>query len=225
MTALSQQSVPTVDAVETELGMGAGGWDMVGPENLIAAVLKCAAACTAPAAQPDIEGWKLVPIEPTPEMLQADWNVTLSDAHTETGVAECAWAAMLAASPTPPQALQNPAEGALREAVERTIDVIERQLSLIGERAPGDYLDKRPVTQSLRAHIYRLSNALAAAPTSEKDARDAARYRHLRNAATPDGAKVHCAVRELGKAYSWAFGEVLDSEVDAAIAAMEGRTA
>lgn len=44
-------------------------------------------------------GWKLVPIEPTREMLAAEWNVSLSDAHTEGGVEACAWAAMLNAAP------------------------------------------------------------------------------------------------------------------------------
>jgi hypothetical protein len=47
------------------------------------------------------EGWKMAPIEPTPEMMEADWNVTLSDAHTDGGVGRCAWAAMLNAAPAP----------------------------------------------------------------------------------------------------------------------------
>lgn len=45
------------------------------------------------------EGWKLVPIEPTTEMCLADWNVSMSDAHSTTGVSRCAWEAMLAAAP------------------------------------------------------------------------------------------------------------------------------
>jgi hypothetical protein len=49
------------------------------------------------AAEP--EGWVLVPIEPTRKMCLADWNVSLSDAHTEWGVSECVWAAMLAVAP------------------------------------------------------------------------------------------------------------------------------
>ena len=45
------------------------------------------------------EGWRLVPIEPTRQMCLADWNVTLSDAHTCWGVSECVWIAMLGAAP------------------------------------------------------------------------------------------------------------------------------
>jgi hypothetical protein len=54
------------------------------------------------------------------------------------------------------------ADGTLQEVVARTVEVIERQLALIGERAPGEYLDKRPVVQSLQAHVRRLRAALAA---------------------------------------------------------------
>jgi hypothetical protein len=51
---------------------------------------------------PAVEGWKLVPVEPTWEMCTADWNVSMSDAHTEDGVSRCVWAAMLDASPPAP---------------------------------------------------------------------------------------------------------------------------
>lgn len=47
---------------------------------------------------------------------------------------------------------ENSRADALTEAVTRTIDTIKRQLALIAERAPGDFLDKRPVVQSLGAH-------------------------------------------------------------------------
>ncbi|WP_186266908.1 VRR-NUC domain-containing protein [Burkholderia gladioli] len=50
---------------------------------------------------------------------------------------------------------------ALKEAVMRTIDTIRRQLELIFERAPGNFLDKVPVVQSLTAHKHRLEKALA----------------------------------------------------------------
>ncbi len=50
---------------------------------------------------------------------------------------------------------------ALKEAVTRTIDTIRRQLELIFERAPGNFLDKVPVVQSLTAHKHRLEKALA----------------------------------------------------------------
>lgn len=45
------------------------------------------------------EDWQLVPIDPTTEMCLADWNVGMSDAHSDTGVSACVWAAMLAAAP------------------------------------------------------------------------------------------------------------------------------
>ncbi|WJN78750.1 hypothetical protein [Burkholderia anthina] len=56
---------------------------------------------------------------------------------------------------------------ALTEAVDRTIETIKRQLDLIAERAPGDFLDKRPVVQSLTAHVNRLEKALAELPSSK----------------------------------------------------------
>ncbi|MDW3683898.1 hypothetical protein RA280_19550 [Cupriavidus sp. CV2] len=78
----------------------------------------------------------------------------------------------------PPDCYAAPAPSAspasLAEAVERTIEVIERQLDLIGERAPGEMLDKRPVVQSLQAHVKRLRAAIAASPAVQ-DASDAAR--------------------------------------------------
>lgn len=49
---------------------------------------------------------------------------------------------------------------ALREVIERTAEVIERQLALIADRAPGNYLDKRPVVQSMTLHAKRLRAAL-----------------------------------------------------------------
>jgi hypothetical protein len=55
-------------------------------------------ACSASEA----EEWRLVPVEPTTEMCLADWNVSMSAAHSDTGVSACAWAAMLAAAPRAP---------------------------------------------------------------------------------------------------------------------------
>ena len=62
---------------------------------------------------------------------------------------------------------ENSRADALTEAVTRTIDTIKRQLALIAERAPGDFLDKRPVVQSLGAHAGRLEKALAASPVEQ----------------------------------------------------------
>jgi hypothetical protein len=49
---------------------------------------------------------------------------------------------------------------ALAEAVDLTIKTLERQLDLIDERAPGNYLDKMPVIRSLSAHKQRLERAV-----------------------------------------------------------------
>ncbi|KAB1444168.1 hypothetical protein [Bordetella bronchiseptica] len=46
------------------------------------------------------DGWKLVPIEPTPEMIKA-WHDTYSKAVIKTGRSNRAYAAMLAAAPSP----------------------------------------------------------------------------------------------------------------------------
>ncbi|WP_192903333.1 hypothetical protein [Burkholderia thailandensis] len=56
---------------------------------------------------------------------------------------------------------------ALTEAVTHTIDTIGRQLDLIAERAPGNFLDKVPVVRSLTAHKKRLEKALATAEQHE----------------------------------------------------------
>jgi hypothetical protein len=49
-------------------------------------------------------GWKLVPVEPTIEMMDGAFdNISLSDAHTTYGVTEHVWAFMLAAAPLPPK--------------------------------------------------------------------------------------------------------------------------
>ncbi|WP_230958690.1 hypothetical protein [Burkholderia stagnalis] len=56
---------------------------------------------------------------------------------------------------------------ALTEAITRTIETIKRQLDLIADRASGDFLDKRPVVQSLGAHVRRLEKALAASPVEQ----------------------------------------------------------
>ena len=59
---------------------------------------------------------------------------------------------------TAPQAECAP--GALTDAIDLTIKTLERQLDLIAERAPGNYLDKTPIVRSLRAHKQRLERAL-----------------------------------------------------------------
>lgn len=61
------------------------------------------------------------------------------------------------------------AERALADVIERTAEVIERQLALIRERATGRYLDKQPVVLSLTMHSVRLRKALAAHREARKD--------------------------------------------------------
>ena len=48
----------------------------------------------------------------------------------------------------------------LTEAVHLTISTLTRQLDLIAERAPGEYLDKTPIVRSLVAHKNRLEKAV-----------------------------------------------------------------
>ena len=76
-------------------------WDIkaldIGLDELLADIHE------APVAQSVPEGFVLVPINPTIEMLEAAWaeEVSLSDAHTEHGVTLHVWHAMLAAAPSP----------------------------------------------------------------------------------------------------------------------------
>ena len=54
---------------------------------------------------------------------------------------------------------ENSRADALTEAVTHTIDTIGRQLDLIAERAPGNFLDKVPVVRSLTAHKKALGES------------------------------------------------------------------
>lgn len=45
------------------------------------------------------EGFRLLPVEATDSMMDADWDVTMSEAHTNGGVAAAAWRAMVEAAP------------------------------------------------------------------------------------------------------------------------------
>jgi hypothetical protein len=54
-------------------------------------------------------------------------------------------------------------DAALLEVIEHTIATLKRQIDLIAERAPGNFLDKVPVVRSLRAHQSRLERAILAA--------------------------------------------------------------
>ena len=54
-------------------------------------------------------------------------------------------------------------EKQLCDALKHISSAIERQLELIAERAPGQFLDKRPVVQALGSHARRANAAIAAA--------------------------------------------------------------
>lgn len=45
------------------------------------------------------EGFLLLPVEATDSMMDADWNVTMSEAHSNGGVAAAAWRAMVEVAP------------------------------------------------------------------------------------------------------------------------------
>lgn len=51
----------------------------------------------------------------------------------------------------------------LLEALDHIAQTIDRQLELIADRAKGDFLDKRPVVQSLQSHARRARAAIAKA--------------------------------------------------------------
>ncbi|CDY76152.1 hypothetical protein BGLT_05225 [Caballeronia glathei] len=70
------------------------------------------------------------------------------------------WQAWQAARRTVRDTQAECAPRALTDAIDLTIKTLERQLDLITERAPGNYLDKTPIVRSLRAHKQRLERAI-----------------------------------------------------------------
>ncbi|MDH0342874.1 hypothetical protein [Chromobacterium haemolyticum] len=58
-------------------------------------------------------------------------------------------------------------EKQLFDALKHISSAIERQLELIAERAPGQFLDKRPVVQALRSHAQKANAAIATAKTAQ----------------------------------------------------------
>ncbi|KMN29652.1 hypothetical protein VI26_22855 [Chromobacterium sp. LK1] len=58
-------------------------------------------------------------------------------------------------------------EKQLFDALKHIFSAIERQLELIAERAPGQFLDKRPVVQALGSHARRANAAIAAAEAAQ----------------------------------------------------------
>lgn len=157
-------------------------------------------------------GWKLVPIEPTPEMLEAARRAPLpavmvdSRSATENLQHKAAYAAMLRAVTDSPASV-----------------------------APGDAQDERQAVDQLPAYItddryhlqYRLgwNNCLAdcraailADAPAAGDALDAARYRKLRRKVCIAGGQFH--ILNLAPTYVAPDAAVeLDSVLDAALAA------
>jgi hypothetical protein len=72
-----------------------------GPEEAHRLIDKAQAA--AGVALPEVpqppEGFRLLPVEATDAMMDADWDVTMSDAHSNGGVSAAAWRAMVEAAP------------------------------------------------------------------------------------------------------------------------------
>lgn len=66
------------------------------------------------------EGWKLVPVEPTPEMLRSV-DDEADDVHVARGRAYSAWKSMLRAAPTSPVPASQPGD-AVWEALQRLIE-------------------------------------------------------------------------------------------------------
>ncbi|MCM2546151.1 hypothetical protein ACVCII_04255 [Burkholderia glumae] len=93
-------------------------WNSTGYLDSIKAVCADFALLTSPrAAVP--EGWKLVPIEPTSEMVSAGEHVAYSD--VAYAPPEIAYRAMLDAAPAAPVAEAEPAPNPLRRRVERLL--------------------------------------------------------------------------------------------------------
>lgn len=62
------------------------------------------------------DGWKLVPIQPTPKMIKA-WHDIYSTAVVKTGRSSRAYEALIKAAPTPPASAQDDAKEAVMDAI------------------------------------------------------------------------------------------------------------
>lgn len=79
-------------------------------------------------------------------------------------IAGCVMEAMISSSE--PRAVQINED--LLKALKDTDRIIAGQLEIIEQRAKGDFLNKRPVVQSLSAHRSRIQKAIAAAEAAKK---------------------------------------------------------
>ena len=80
-----------------------GGHTTVAPIDAAQVLRVGMALYTAPPAPSVPDGWKLVPVEPTPEMMRSGMNVPFNKAARHNAV----YRAMLAAAPTPAEAPTN----------------------------------------------------------------------------------------------------------------------
>jgi hypothetical protein len=86
---------------------GSGGWQSFADMTRFARAIERECRAAAPGAAPSEapkpvaypEGFRLLPVEATDAMMDADWDVSMSEAHTNGGVSVAAWRAMVEAAP------------------------------------------------------------------------------------------------------------------------------
>lgn len=113
------------------------------------AIRTYATSLCAPSVEP--EGWKLVPLEPTHEMLEAGaMRIAMNEQYVATAEAkaEAVWRDMLAASPS-------------SSVLERARDALKEILALDVARSELAYLDRGIGTATVNAAWLRARSALA----------------------------------------------------------------
>lgn len=165
------------------------------------------------AVRTSADGWKLVPIEPTPKMIKA-WHDTYSKAVIKTGRSNRAYAAMLAAAPSPAAVAPGDAQKVyhfeqrsrfgpwieVEKPTAKSVEFVKRS----GAPAAGDTPPRFTISASDRFELTgavgllrgydcagaadALQRVLDAESASfsvqgEDDARDAGRYRTVRKVA------------------------------------------
>ena len=139
----------------------------------------------------DESEWQLAPVEATEEMLEAGFQAI----EIGGGVTEQAWAAPLAAAPTPSEA---PADVARYDRLQ-----VESEFAAL---LPGVvYMDEPDGgSPTVQEQIKRM-------------ARDAERYRWLRNPTTDPALVIDKRVGPSFWDYEYRAGDALDAAIDAAI--------
>ena len=102
------------------------------------------------------QGWKLVPVEPTKEMIDA-----YCEANGRFQSARADWAAMLAATPSPAPAQEPAPTWSLREALQKAKDALSLALSDVDWR-------KDSPTQPVIHKAYNCARQALALPTAEQ---------------------------------------------------------